>query len=362
MTDQTSPPVAACPRCREPVDGHRFCESCGHDLWLRRGGATRAAAGPCPACGTTAATGSGDEPRAGGLDAAGEDYCGTCGLRLPDGTDHIEADLGEVAGVSDRGLWHVRNEDAMALGVLTAPDAPAVVAAVVCDGVSTVDDPETASRAGADVALERLLHPSAPTMENAVETAAAAVAELGDDHVRNPPSCTLVAAVVRRQEGGAGAEVTVGWVGDSRAYWLTPPDAPEPARLLTVDHSWAVEMIAAGAMDAAAALADPRAHAITRWLGAGGEPQADVETFHLTGPGLLLLCSDGLWNYVPGAADLAELALPVLARGGPAAVARALTSVAMDAGGRDNITVVAVPIDSVPIGPPDEATMDRRST
>jgi hypothetical protein len=34
----------------------------------------------------------------------------------------------------------------------------------------------------------------------------------------------------------------------------------------------------------------------------------------------------------------------------------------MDAGGRDNITVVAVPIDSVPIGPPDEATMDRRST
>ncbi|MFC5234332.1 PP2C family protein-serine/threonine phosphatase [Pseudonocardia zijingensis] len=302
-------------------------------MWLRRGGAARAPGGPCPGCGTPGDNGHG------GVDRSGEAYCETCGLRRSDGTEHVEADLGAIAGVSDRGLSHARNEDAMALGLLAAPGAAPVLAAVVCDGVSSVDSPELASRAGADAALERLLHPAAPTMRDAVAAAATAVEALEEVSVRNPPSCTLVAAIVRPDDG-----ITVGWVGDSRAYWLAAPDAVEPARLLTVDHSWAVEMVAAGAMDAATALADPRAHAITRWLGAGGEPRPDVVTLHPACPGLLLICSDGLWNYLPGAVDLAEVALPELARGGPAAVARALTAIALDAGGRDNITVVAVPI------------------
>ena len=347
MSENTSAPAAACPRCREPVDDHRFCENCGHDLWLRRGGAARAASGPCPGCGANGL----NPPNGFGVDEAGEDYCSTCGIRRSDGTEHIEADLGQVAGVSDRGLVHAHNEDAMAVGVLAAPDGPALVAAVVCDGVSTVDAPELASRAGADAALERLLHPSGPDMSKAVEEAADAVAALVDGshgHFRNPPSCTLVAAVVDPGPED-GVSITVGWVGDSRAYWLAAPDAAEPARLLTVDHSWAVEMIAAGALDAETALADRRAHAITRWLGAGGEPEPDVMTLRPAGPGLLLLCTDGLWNYLPRAEDLAEVALPLLARGGPAAVARALTALALDAGGRDNVTVVAVPV-----GPWDE--------
>jgi serine/threonine protein phosphatase PrpC len=287
------------------------------------------------------------------VDDAGEDYCSTCGLRRSDGTEHVEADLRRVAGVSDRGLTHVRNEDAMAMGVLAAPGARALVAAVVCDGVSTVDSPELASRAGADAALERLLHPSGPDMSEAVAQAAAAVAVLADVSFRNPPSCTLVAAVVdppaNDDPENTGTLITVGWVGDSRAYWLTAPDAAEPARLLTRDHSWAVEMVAAGVLDVETALADRRAHAITRWLGAGGEPEPGLVTLRPAGPGLLLLCTDGLWNYLPDAAELAEVALPALARGGPVAVARALTAIALDAGGRDNVTVVAVPV-----GPSDE--------
>lgn len=346
MSERSSAPAATCPRCREPVDDHRFCENCGHDLWLRSAGAARQQAGPCPGCGANGSSTIGANGF--GVDGAGEDYCGTCGLRRSDGTEHLEADLGRLAGVSDRGLVHVRNEDAMAVGVVAAPDGPALVAAVVCDGVSTVDAPELASRAGADAALERLLHASGPDMTAAVGRAADAVAVLADGShgtFRNPPSCTLVAAVV---EPGTddGVTITIGWVGDSRAYWLAAPDAAEPARLLTVDHSWAVEMVSAGVLDAETAMADRRAHAITRWLGAGGEPEPDVVTLRPAGPGLLLLCSDGLWNYYPRPEDLAEAALPVLARGGPAAVARELTTLALNAGGRDNVTVVAVPIGS----------------
>src|SRR3954470_15838865 len=60
----------------------------------------------------------------------------------PEGNDRVETDLGTVAGVTDRGLVHERNEDAMALG--RWPDG--TVAAVVCDGVSTSLTPQQASR------------------------------------------------------------------------------------------------------------------------------------------------------------------------------------------------------------------------
>jgi PPM family protein phosphatase len=54
------------------------------------------------------------------------------------------------------------------------------------------------------------------------------------------------------------------------------------------------------------------------------------------------VCSDGLWNYVSDAADLADIALP---RGmaEPFAVATELTALAIDRGGHDNVTVVVVP-------------------
>lgn len=251
-------------------------------------------------------------------------------------TDRVETDLEVVAGVTDRGHVHEHNEDAMALGRL--PDG--TVAAVVCDGVSTSLAPQQASRVAADTALDVLLTSTAPVperVEAAVQAAASAVAVLGRAGDPHAPSCTLVCALVRP------GEIAVGWVGDSRAYWLAPPDAAEPARLVTTDHSWAVQLVAAGVLDEAAAMRDPRAHAITRWLGAGGTAEAEVATLRPTGGGALLLCSDGLWKYLPGATDLAAVALPASADGGPIAAAEALTTLALGAGGRDNVTVVVIP-------------------
>jgi len=251
------------------------------------------------------------------------------------GTDRIETDLEVVAGVTDRGHVHERNEDAMALGLL--PDG--TVAAVVCDGVSTSLTPQQASRAAADTALDVLLTSTVPAFErvdDAVLAAASAVAELGRAGDLHAPSCTLVCALARP------GEITIGWIGDSRAYWLAPSHAAEPARLVTADHSWAAQMVAAGVLDEAAAMRDPRAHAITRWLGAGGAGSAEVATLRPRSDGALLLCSDGLWNYLPDAADLAAVALPELADGGPIMAAEALTALALDAGGRDNVTVVVI--------------------
>jgi serine/threonine protein phosphatase PrpC len=82
---------------------------------------------------------------------------------------------------------------------------------------------------------------------------------------------------------------------------------------------------------------------VTRWIGADlGESAPHVATFEPPGPGVVLLCSDGLWNYQPEAAKLADLALPS-ALTDPLGAAARLVTFALDAGGTDNITAVLAP-------------------
>lgn len=222
---------------------------------------------------------------------------------------------------------------------------------MVCDGVSTVHSSELASRAAAEAARDVLLGTGSAldrTTErctrDAVLAAARAVAALPAPSLRDAPSCTFVSALVDRFDHDL-PEITVAWVGDSRAYWLAGSGAPEPARLLTADHSWAVEIVAAGDLDLATAIADPRAHAITRWLGADGAPEPGVVTLRPAGSGVLLLSSDGLWNYLPDAEGLAAVALQPIKRGASSLdAATALTAAALDGGGHDDITVVVIPI------------------
>ena len=334
-----------CLHCAEPVEtADQFCEGCGTDLRVRRSGTVAAAAAgterPCHGCGQPFAA-------RGGL---GAEYCPCCGLHRRDGTDHVEIDFGALAGVSDRGHVHVRNEDAMALGQRRVGRPPAL-AAVVCDGVSSVDSPELASRAATEAALDILLgaqrapeRTAEDRARDAVAAAAHAVATLPTLGGGDAPCCTLVSALVDSPEPGC-PEITVAWVGDSRAYWLAGTGAVEPARLLTSDHSWAAEMVAAGVLDAATAMADARAHAITQWVGADGAAEPGVLTLRPAGSGVVVLCSDGLWNYLPGTDELAAVALPVIPHGtGALEAAAALTAVALERGGRDNITVVVIPI------------------
>jgi serine/threonine protein phosphatase PrpC len=102
-------------------------------------------------------------------------------------------------------------------------------------------------------------------------------------------------------------------------------------------------MVAAGLASMDDAMASPQAHVITRWLGADlPDPQAHVEQFTPTGSGVLLVCSDGLWNYRQEAAELAAMAMPA-ALERPLDAAADLVKFAIDSGGLDNITVVLIP-------------------
>jgi serine/threonine protein phosphatase PrpC len=284
-------------------------------------------------------------------------YCGQCGLRQPDPRDHQEIDLAIAAGVTDRGRRHRRNEDAMRVAAL----AGGGTVAVVCDGVSTSISPHIASRVAADAAAESLIAKGAIGSEwlsaGVAEAAAAAQAAVvkvpwTPDGTLAAPSCTYVSATT--YEGA----VTVGWIGDSRAYWV----GPGGARRLTEDDSWATAQTSSGLMTEEQAESDTRAHAITRWLGSDapeGGPQ--VNSFHPGERGRLVVCTDGLWNYLTSPEQLAELIGDEPARDSPLAAAQKLTTFALDAGGHDNITVVVIDV-ALPSSPKSDDTEDTGDT
>ncbi|WP_435897265.1 protein phosphatase 2C domain-containing protein [Streptomyces tsukubensis] len=290
--------------------------------------------------------------RAGRVDTDG--YCENCGHAQPRERDHMEQELDAVAAVSDRGLRHHRNEDAFAVSAAALPDGSPAVVAIVCDGVSSATRPDEASQAAARAAcavlvesLPRGTHPQ-QAMRDAIVAAAAAVNALAapggggdalgqDAHPQqNAPACTIVGAV------SAGGLLIVGWVGDSRVYWV-PDDRSGPAARLTEDDSWAAQMVAAGLMNEAEAYADERAHAITGWLGADAyELDPHTAAFKPDRPGVVVVCTDGLWNYAESPDEMAR-AVPSDAARWPLRSARALVGHALDGGGHDNVTVAVLP-------------------
>jgi serine/threonine protein phosphatase PrpC len=322
-----------CPACDAVVEPeHKFCEHCGHDLRPIVSLSSTELAPACAACGST--------------EIGAEGYCEHCGQRRVAGQDHAELELPGVAGVTDRGRHRRHNEDAFAIGWVDGP----IAVAVVCDGVSTSSRADAASHAAVDAAIAVLLDeladgpaPGTDTesaartaIEAATKAAATAVAALGGvGSGHNPPSCTYVAAVVTPYE------VTIGWVGDSRAYWLADPPADSLA--LTADDSLAGQLATADHPPAHTPGADPRALALLRWLGADATDTAPhLRTFAPAGPGRVLLCTDGLSRYLTQPADLAQAA-STQSTVESLATARQLTQLALDAGGQDNIAVVLLP-------------------
>jgi PPM family protein phosphatase len=87
------------------------------------------------------------------------------------------------------------------------------------------------------------------------------------------------------------------------------------------------------------------AHTITRCLGPleVGNVVADilpeVKSRDLTGPGVVLLCSDGLWNYTPAPDDLSRVLRALPDDRNAVSVARLFVNYALARGGQDNVSV-----------------------
>jgi len=139
---------------------------------------------------------------------------------------------------------------------------------------------------------------------------------------------TVVVAV----HPAASRNLVVCHVGDSRAYRLRH----NRLDILTADHSWVHEQVAAGFLTEEAARTHPLKNVVTQALGGSAEPKVDLLETELMNGDLYLLCSDGLNSMLTDD----EIQTLLASDGTLEEKGKRLIDAANDRGGNDNVTVV----------------------
>ena len=229
--------------------------------------------------------------------------------------------LGRSAAVSDRGRKRRRNEDAYVC-------EPPLFA--VADGMGGAQAGEIASRLAAAAVREGSVADVAPEQHVTalIQEANRRIYERSSaDEAATGMGTTMTVALVQDRE------VTIGHVGDSRAYLIRGGRLQQ----VTDDHSLVAELVRSGKLSPEEAETHPQRSVITRVLGT--EPDVDVDTFTVaTDPGdLFLICSDGLTSMID---DTEILAVVEQHRDDLDAASKALVRAANRGGGEDNITIV----------------------
>jgi protein phosphatase len=129
----------------------------------------------------------------------------------------------------------------------------------------------------------------------------------------------------------------VGHIGDTRVYLARNGTLSS----LTRDHSVVGNMVAHGILSEEEAQAHPNSHILTRSLGLS-DASLEINSHDLEEGDVLLMCSDGLWSYVPHrkiADTITSFALDTIAS------ADTLLELALAAGGPDNISITLLSVD-----------------
>lgn len=145
-----------------------------------------------------------------------------------------------------------------------------------------------------------------------------------------PMGTTLLSALVD------GRKAYIANVGDSRCYHIRDGEVIAT----TEDHSWVDEQVKLGLMSRAEAESDFRRNFLTRSIGTHPEVTVDTYVWHVVQGDRLLLCTDGLVNMVKDA-DIRQV---FAKRAGSGEYAHRLVKMAIDNGGRDNVTVIVAHI------------------
>ncbi|QHC60789.1 serine/threonine-protein phosphatase [Rathayibacter sp. VKM Ac-2760] len=149
---------------------------------------------------------------------------------------------------------------------------------------------------------------------------------------------TLTGLTLVRPADGGHASWALFNVGDSRVYRWDGAGIQQ----VTVDHSAVQELVSAGLLTREAAESHPDRNIVTRALGADDEVETDVWTLPIVPRASYLLCSDGLTKELPDRRIAALFARRDAGALEGADLAEALVREAIEAGGRDNVTVVVV--------------------
>jgi PPM family protein phosphatase len=226
---------------------------------------------------------------------------------------------------TDVGLKRKANEDSYLSGFPVF---------VVADGMGGHDAGDRASQAVVEQLSVLVGHEHVGPSELAevLDRAQAAVGLIADETERGAGS-TLTGVIVTMQ--GSIAHWLVFNVGDSRVYRLRDGELVQ----LTVDHSVMQQLLDDGTLDPSEIDSYPGKNVITRAMGAD-DSDADYWLHPIVQNERLLLCSDGLSGEVPD--ELIRSTL--LTTPGAQAAADALVSLALQNGGKDNVTVIVLDV------------------
>ena len=199
----------------------------------------------------------------------------------------------KITAKTDIGIVRDNNQDSYAAGELSGGAA----FAIVCDGMGGAAEGALASSVAVNAIREKLTNSFFPGMSDisvrsllisSVENANKAGYHLSlTDKKYDGMGTTVVASIVRN-----GFAYVV-HAGDSRAYLIHNNEI----RQITKDHSVVQNMLEKGEITSEEAFDHPDKHIITRALGVDENVRVDFAQEEFEND-ILLLCSDGLTNYV----------------------------------------------------------------
>lgn len=232
----------------------------------------------------------------------------------------------------DKGIVRNSNQDAYFAGEISQE----VTFAVVCDGMGGAKAGNVASTAAVKSISEYIANSYRSNMSldditkmlrNAIISANIEIYDMAAQNEQlQGMGTTVVAAVVRN------GNVVVANVGDSRVYLVD-----DNITQLTTDHSIVQTLIESGKITAEDAKVHPRKNVITRALGAESDVAVDIAEYNLSENNTLLLCTDGLTNFVSE-----EDILKTFKENDISVVSEKLVELANEGGGGDNITAVTL--------------------
>ena len=252
-----------------------------------------------------------------------------------------------IASHTDVGMKRTVNQDYH----ITKKYSKKTSLSVVCDGMGGAKGGEEASKLAAkafvdymDEFLDSYIgNKSNKVTADEIKRALLSALDIANDRVyryaqghlgMKGMGTTLVAALIIEKT------VFILNVGDSRAYFLKG----NKFKQISKDHSYVQYLIDAVQLTEAEALVSDKKNIITRAVGTERAVDGDVYKESVTSGTFILLCTDGLANYISGdfmcdivsndynASSIDEIDLTVRAR--------KLVDKANDLGGSDNITVV----------------------
>ncbi|HEY3025292.1 MAG TPA: PP2C family serine/threonine-protein phosphatase [Pyrinomonadaceae bacterium] len=197
----------------------------------------------------------------------------------------------EAAFITDRGLNEKRplNEDSFL-------SDPARRIFAVADGVGGAEAGEVASKTAVEVLDEAFRHQVdgadiEDLMELAIQRANSSIHQMAREHPKLSMMATTIVALHLD-----GHRATIGHVGDSRLYRLTPDGKLHRE---TADHSIVEEEVRAGRMTPEQAANHPSKNVISRALGAEPAVEVDLKIIEVDDGTAFLLCTDGITRHLP---------------------------------------------------------------